>query len=284
MGPINFTNLQTREVVWIEAFNKTKAHLFLEPPKMDSVNWPLSRSDLFQSSVCVHVCLLGIGWILCDPFLFSSHKDSSQMDQTTGCFSSRPDMCSVDLTPSQAAPLLLCSSETREEQSKHTSVIQAPGVSGSTKAFPLPPQPYREALSKPLCLTLSPKPSSLSSSPKPLSVSLSPKHCSVSESPKPLSYARKPTSLSSSPNTSINSSPKPSSLMKARSSPDESLLHISDFNQHKQVTVYLFLTALHSYPSLFDISRTELQFRISIHHHNESEHEKWYWDKLQYLL
>ncbi|MCJ8732668.1 hypothetical protein PDJAM_G00213940 [Pangasius djambal] len=163
-------------------------------------------------------------------------KDSSQMDQP-GCFSSRPDMCSMDLTQSQAAPLLFHSSETREEHSKHTSVIQATGVTGSTNAFSLLPQPNRDALSKPLCLTLSSKPSSVSSSPKPLSVSSSPRHRSVSESPKPLSLALcpKPKSLSSSPNTSnITSSPKPSSLMKARSSPDKSLLYISGFNQHKQ--------------------------------------------------
>ncbi|KAM9486251.1 bromodomain adjacent to zinc finger domain protein 2B isoform 2-T3 [Clarias gariepinus] len=152
-------------------------------------------------------------------------KDSSQMDQTTGCFSVRSDLCSMDLTQSQAAPLCFRSSETREEHSKHTSVIQATGV-GSTKAFSLPPQPSRDG-SKPLCLTLSPKPLSVCSSPKHRSVCVSPK--SVSHSPCP-----KPTSLSSSPNTStITSIPKISSL-KARSSPDEFLLHISDYIQHKQ--------------------------------------------------
>ncbi|XP_047011907.1 bromodomain adjacent to zinc finger domain protein 2B isoform X9 [Ictalurus punctatus] len=164
-------------------------------------------------------------------------KNSSHMDQAKGCFSNRPDMCSMDPTQSPAAPLLFRSSETREEHNKHTSVIQATGVAGSTKAFSFPPQPNRDALSKPLCLTLSPKSSSLSSSPKPLSVSSSSKHRSVSTPPKPLSHARCPkqSALSSSPNTSnITSSHKPSSLMKARRSPDKSLLHISDFNQHKQ--------------------------------------------------
>ncbi|KAF4087074.1 hypothetical protein AMELA_G00091360 [Ameiurus melas] len=155
-------------------------------------------------------------------------KNSSQMDQAKGCFSNRPDMCSMDPTQTQAAPLLFRSSETRGEHNKHTSVIQATGVAGSTKAFSFPPQPNRDALSKPLCLTVS---------PKPLSVSSSPKHRSVSAPPKPLSHARCPkqSALSSSPNTSnITSSPKPSSSMKARRSPNESLLHISDFNQHKQ--------------------------------------------------
>lgn len=201
------------------------------------------------------------------------HQNSSHMDQAKGCFSNRPDMCSMDPTQSPAAPLLFRSSETREEHNKHTSVIQATGVAGSTKAFSFPPQPNRDALSKPLCLTLSPKSSSLSSSPKPLSVSSSSKHRSVSTPPKPLSHARCPkqSALSSSPNTSnITSSHKPSSLMKARRSPDKSLLHISDFNQHKQVMVCPSLslthslTALHFYPSHFDISSTGLQIRINI--------------------
>ncbi|XP_058248969.1 bromodomain adjacent to zinc finger domain protein 2B isoform X3 [Hemibagrus wyckioides] len=158
-------------------------------------------------------------------------KDSSQMDKATCCFSNRLDMCSMDLTQSQAAPLLFRSSETRDEHSKHTSVIQATGAAGSTKAFSVSTQPNQDAFSKPLCLTLSPKPSSQSSSPKTLSMSSSPKRCSLSASPKPLSQTRcpKPTSLSSSPNTSnITSSPKHSSITKARSSQDESFLHISD--------------------------------------------------------
>ncbi|XP_060732641.1 bromodomain adjacent to zinc finger domain protein 2B isoform X3 [Tachysurus vachellii] len=149
-------------------------------------------------------------------------KDSSQMDQATCCFSSRRDMCSMDLTQSQASPLLFRNSEAREEQSKLTSVIQ---TTGSTKAFSVSSQPNQDTVSKPLCLTLSPKPSSQSSSPKTVSMTSSPKHCSLSASPKPLSQARCPktASLSSSP----------SSITTARNAPDESLLNISDFNQHK---------------------------------------------------
>lgn len=199
----------------------------------------LNHYRTLERSLCVHVCILGIvfetfsccsNWVdLVWPIPFSSpHQDSSQLDQATGCFSSRPDICSMDLTQSQAAPLLLHSSETREQHNKHTSVIQATGVAGSTKAFSLLPQPNRDGLYKPLCLTLSPKPSSLSSSPKHRPVSASHARCS------------KPTSLSFSPNTSnITSSLKPSSLMKAKSPTDESLLHIIDFNQQKQVTVCL---------------------------------------------
>ncbi|XP_060786081.1 bromodomain adjacent to zinc finger domain protein 2B isoform X3 [Neoarius graeffei] len=146
-------------------------------------------------------------------------KDTSPMDQSKRCFSSRPGMYSMDQTQSQAAPLLSRNSETREEQSKHTSVIQATGVAGSSKAFSLPLHPNQDALSRPLCLT---------SSPKPLPVSSSPMHRSVSTSPKVAAF-------SSSPSTSnATSSPKPMSLMKARSSPNESLMHINDFNQRKQ--------------------------------------------------
>ncbi|KAI5621075.1 bromodomain adjacent to zinc finger domain protein 2B-like isoform X2, partial [Silurus asotus] len=164
-------------------------------------------------------------------------KDSTQMDQATGCFSSTPDMCSVDLTQCQAAPLLFRSSEAREEHNKHTSVIQATGVAGSTKAFSPSSQSIQDALSKPLCLTVSPKTSSLPSSPIPLSISSSPKNRTVSASPKPLSHARcpKPSSLSSSSNTSnITPSPKSLYLIKAKSFPDDSLLHNSDVNQRKQ--------------------------------------------------
>ncbi|TSM68836.1 Bromodomain adjacent to zinc finger domain protein 2B [Bagarius yarrelli] len=96
-------------------------------------------------------------------------KDSSHIDQAAGCFSSGPNMCSMDsLKHSQAAPLLFGSPSIREEHRKHTSVIQTTGAAGIAKTFSLPLQPNQDALSKPLSsLSFSPN---ITSSPKPTSI------------------------------------------------------------------------------------------------------------------